>query len=124
MCLLSSWFGARRTSAVQVDRSPVIRGTLHPAEPARPRGPGLPGGRAVLPRPAQPVPPDRLPGSSEAAAPLAFRCRSAGAGYSHQQFTERIIRALKERTAPWQSTEERARMKELEREVRELRRAK
>ena len=69
-------------------------------------------------------PPDRLPGSSEAAAPLAFRCRSAGAGYSHQQFTERIIRALKERTAPWQSTEERARMKELEREVRELRRAK
>ena len=56
VCLLSSWFGARRTSAVQVDRSPVIRGTLHPAEPARPRGPGLPGGRAVLPRPAQPVP--------------------------------------------------------------------
>ena len=35
------------------------------------------GGRAVRPRPAQQSPPDRLPGSSEAAAPLAFRCRSA-----------------------------------------------
>ena len=35
------------------------------------------GRRAVCPRPAQQSPPDRLPGSSEAAAPLAFRCRSA-----------------------------------------------
>ena len=33
------------------------------------------GGRAVRPRPAQQFPPDHLPGSSEAAAPLAFRCK-------------------------------------------------
>ena len=35
------------------------------------------GRSAVRPRPAQQSPPDRLPGSSEAAAPLAFKCRSA-----------------------------------------------
>ena len=34
------------------------------------------GRRAVRPRPERQSPPDRLPGSSEAAAPLAFRCQS------------------------------------------------